>query len=155
MTAQTMPVLTANGEAATDDELAHAVVLVIEGIASDSQFAALTGRPVSDITGLLADATMLARIQRRSLELQNSGALARLEALRHTRSAVQVAASILDDADIYPGQRLAAAEQIHRVAGTSKLAAGRDSPQETVKIVINVPGESAPLVIEALARETD
>jgi hypothetical protein len=143
---------TPNGDAPSADAIAHAVVLVVEGLVSDAQFTALTGRPVDDINSLLADPEMLSRVQKLSLELQNKGALARLEALKHARSAVQVTASILHNEEIHPGQRLAAAAELHKVAGTAKPPADRGTT-EKVRITINVPGES-PLVIDTQAIPT-
>lgn len=122
-------------EAATPDELAHAIVLVVEGIATEAQFSALTGRAVGDIHALLADSQMLARVQRLSLQLKNTGALARLEAAKHVRPAVQIAAAILHNEDVHAGQRLAAAEQIHRIAGTARPPAAREN-SERVRINI-------------------
>ena len=126
------------------DAAAHAVVLAIEGLITDAQFMALTGQSASEITALLANPEMLLRVQELSLELQNKGTLARLEALRHVRAAVQVTASILHNEEFHPGQRLAAAAELHRVAGTSKPPAEEAAERHT--IVINL-GNERPIVI--------
>jgi hypothetical protein len=148
---------TPHGEAATWDELAHAVVLVVEGFVTEAQFSALTGQTLEEINGLLADPKTLARVQRLSLQLRNSGALARLEAAKHARPAVQIAAAILQNEDIHPGQRLAAAEQIHRIAGTSRPSAEKDQAERIrINIFLGEDGdkERSKVVIEGEATDT-
>jgi hypothetical protein len=128
----------------TSETVAHAVVLAIEGLISDAQFLALTGQPVSQIAALLTNSEMLYRVQELSLELQNRGTLARLEALRHVRAAVQITASILHNEDLHPGQRLAAAAELHRVAGTARPSV--EGSEERHTIIINL-GNDQPIVI--------
>jgi hypothetical protein len=125
--------------APTPDAVAHAVVLAIEGLVTDAQFMALTGQHVSEIEALLAEPEMLSRVQKLSLELQNKGALARLEALKHSRDAVLVAAKIMNDDELHPSPRLAAADYVAKVAGTMKAPALDGASRERVKITINIP----------------
>jgi hypothetical protein len=140
--------------APTPDAIAHAVVLAIEGLVTDAQFVALTGQPVSEITALLADPEMLSRVQKLSLELQNKGALARLEAVRAAREAVQVATQIMRNDELHPSPRLNAAEYVAKVAGTMRPAADQGAQTDRVRITINIPpangvGEPERVVIEA------
>jgi hypothetical protein len=153
-TTNSPPATTPSGDAPTPDAIAHAIVLAVEGLVTDAQFAALTRRAVADIGTLLAEPEMLTRVQRLKLELQNKGVLARLEALKYSRDAVNVAAEIMNNDELHPSPRLAAADYVAKVAGTMKPPPSDGASRERVRITINIPpadgvGEPERVVVEA------
>jgi hypothetical protein len=80
------------------------------------------------------------------MQMRNAGALARLEAARHAREAVQIAAQIMHDSDAHVSNRLNAATFIAKVSGTER-AAPADEPSERFTITIHL-GDNPPVIIE-------
>jgi hypothetical protein len=129
-------------------EIAHAIALLSEGLLSNDEFHALTGMDSQRLAQHLADPLMPAAVQRATLKLRNSGGAARLEALRHARDAVTVAAGIMHDDDMHPSTRLNAAGFIARVSGTERPGPELSRPGEHHTIIIHI-GDRDPLVISS------
>jgi hypothetical protein len=133
---------------ASPDGISRAIVLLSDGLLTPEEFEAYTTLPVGQVPGLLDEPLVLAEVQRQHLELQTSGSLARLEALRHAREAVKTAVLIMRDQDMLPSNRLNAANFIARAAGTDRPAHDAADPaQEPVRITICFGGQK--LVVEA------
>lgn len=139
----------------SERDIARAAALLMEGLLTENEFGALTGMTPEDLPTLLADSTKLAEVKRMSLELQNTGALARLEALRHARGAVEIAAGMMRDPDMHAGVRLNAAVYIAKVAGTEKAPAEEKKPM-AIRININFgTKEPQKLVVEGTAEKRE
>jgi hypothetical protein len=119
-----------------------------EGLLSNDEFHAVTGLDSQRLAQHMADPLMPAAVQRAMLKLRNSGGAARLEALRHARDAVTVAAGIMHDDDMHPSTRLGAAGFISKVAGTERPAPELSQPGEHHTIIIRI-GDREPLVISS------
>lgn len=135
-----------NSIAEPSPELGRAIALLSEGLLEAHEFFAITGIEAAMVPTLLQSANMLTAVQRASIQLRNSGALARLEAARHAREAVQIAAQIMQDSESHASNRLSAATFIAKIAGTER-APSPEQRQEpfTVRIIL---GEKPPVVIE-------
>ena len=132
----------------TDAEIAHAISLLSEGLISNDEFHALTGMDSQRVAQHMADPLMLTAVQRAILKLRNSGAIARLEALRHARAAVEVAADIMGDTEMHPSTRLNAATFISKVSGTERPAPDLSQPSERHTITILI-GDKDPITISS------
>jgi hypothetical protein len=134
--------------------VASAIALLSEGLIEPHELKALANIDSADIPTLLSSANMLAEVRRATLQLRISGDGARLDAARHARAAVQVAADLMLDAELHASVRLAAAESIHKTAGTHKPKT--DSiPQERFRVIIHLGGGGPPIVIgSSTAAET-
>jgi hypothetical protein len=132
----------------SEAEIAHAIALLSEGLISNEEFHALTGMDSQRVAQHMADPLMLTAVQRTILKLRNSGAIARLEALRHARGAVEVAADIMGDTEMHPSTRLNAAAFLSKVAGTERPAPELSQPSERHTITINISGRP-PLIISS------
>jgi hypothetical protein len=97
----------------------------------------------------LTEALTLVAVQRASLQLRNSGALARLEAARHARDAVSIAAGIMRDADLHPSTRLNAATFVAKASGTERPPAEAGQAAERHTVIINVGGDRPPVVVSS------
>jgi hypothetical protein len=135
-------------KSASDEDIARAIALLSEGLLTRAEFHALTGIDPERVPQYLADSRKLAAVQRTSMQLRNSGAVARLEALRHSREAVQIAAQIMRDSEMHAPSRLSAATFIAKVAGTERPAIDQQQPAERRSITINFGGRTSPVVIE-------
>jgi hypothetical protein len=124
----------------------RAIALLSEGLLSEAEFTALTGIQVPDLMIQLADPLVLAGVQRAAIELRESGVIARLEAARHAREAVRIAADIMRDPDVHPTARLNAATFVAKVSGTERPASDSRDAQERHSIVINI-GEGRPAIV--------
>jgi transcription initiation factor TFIID subunit TAF12 len=129
------------------NDLARAIALVTAGLITDVQFLAVTGRTIDHIDSILSTQGMLIRVQRSMLTLQNSGALARLEAARHAREAVEIAASIMRDSDNHPSTRLNAATFVAKASGTQRPPTDAIDSRERHTITINVGDGRRPIVV--------
>lgn len=144
--------VTPPGNAAAVDsaeEFARAVALVSEGLLNEPEFRAVTGVDVQDVPQRLTDAITLVAVQRASLQLRNSGALARLEAARHARDAVSIAAGMMRDTDLHPSTRLNAATFVAKASGTERPPAEAGKTPERHTVVINIGGDRPPVVISS------
>lgn len=128
-------------------DFARAVALLSEGLLSDVEFRAVTGVEVRDVPPRLADMATLAAVQRSSLQLRNSGALARLEAARYAREAVSIAAGIMRDSDMHPSTRLNAATFVAKASGTERPPAESGQAAERHTVIINIGGDRPPVVV--------
>jgi hypothetical protein len=137
--------------AESSEDVARAIALLSEGVVEPHEFLALTGLDAFAVPTLLQSHDMLAAVQRATLQLRNSGALARLEAARHAREAVEVAASIMRDSEMHASNRLNAATFIAKASGTERPAAEAIEPQERFTITINLGPDQPPVVIESKA----
>lgn len=101
------------------------------------------------IAVLLQSEPMLDAVRRATTELRVSGESARLEAARHAREAVQVAASIMRDPEMLASNRLNAATFIAKVSGTERppVDAGRAAEKHT--ITINIGGDRPRIIVES------
>ena len=133
---------------ASDEDIARAIALLSEGLLTQAEFHAMTGIDPERMPDYLTDSARLSAVQRASLQLRNSGAVARLEALRHSREAVQVAAQIMRDSEMHAPSRLSAATFIAKVAGTERPNIEQQQPAERRSITINFGGRTSPVVIE-------
>lgn len=147
MTTSTPALPCAAIKSASDEDIARAVALLSEELLTGDEFHAMTGIDPERLTDYLADSARLAAVQRTSLQLRNSGAVARLEALRHSREAVQVAAQIMRDSEMHAPSRLGAATFIAKVAGTERPAMEQQQA-ERCSITINIGGGTPPVVVE-------
>ena len=136
-------------EPTSDSDIAHAIGLLAENLLTPAEFKALTGIDAQSIQQRLADPAMLAAVQRAAIHMRNSGALARFEAARHARAAVEVAASIMSDNDMHPTHRISAATLIARTAGTDKPSSEEGRPSERFRVVIHLGDDRPPTVIES------
>jgi hypothetical protein len=127
-------------------DVVRAIALLSEGLLSEAEFKAITGLEVQDVLRRLANAATLVHVQTATLQLRNSGALARLEAMRHAREAVNVAAGIMRDTDMHPSTRLNAATFIAKASGTERSATESEGAREPTRIIINFGGH-APIVV--------
>jgi hypothetical protein len=135
-------------------DVAHAIALLSEGLLSESEFRAISGVEVRDVPQRLADIATLVQVQRASLRLRNSGTLARLEAARHAREAVNVAAGIMRDPDMHPSTRLNAATFIAKASGTERPPLDSDQSRERHTVVINIGGDRPPVVISSEPKQS-
>lgn len=131
------------------EEFARAVALLSEGLLNEPEFRAVAGVEVQDVPQRLTDAITLAAVQRASLQLRNSGTLARLEAARHARDAVSIAAGIMRDTDLHPSTRLNAATFVAKASGTERPLADAGQAAERHTVVINIGGDRPPVVISS------
>jgi len=133
---------------------ARAIALLSEGLIEPYELTALGGIEENMIPALLRSALMLDEVRRATTELRVSGESARLEAARHAREAVQVAASIMRDPEMLASNRLNAATFIAKVSGTERppVDAGRTSEKHT--ITINIGGDRPPIVVEANSHQS-
>lgn len=104
---------------------------------------------MQDVPQRLTDAATLVGVQKAALQLRNSGALARLEAARHAREAVNIAAGIMRDADMHPATRLNAATFIAKASGTERPPQDANQGGERHTVVINIGADRAPVVISS------
>jgi hypothetical protein len=132
--------------AMSERDFTRAIALMLEGLVTESEFTALTGFDAQTVAQRLANTAALAEVQRTAMQMRNSGALARLEAARHARDAVQVAAQIMQDPEAHVSNRLNAATFIAKVSGTER-AAPVDEPHEKFTITINL-GDQPPVIVE-------
>lgn len=128
-------------------DFARAVALLSEGLLNEAEFRAVTRVEVQDVPQRLTDAATLVAVQKASLRLRNSGALARLEAARHARDAVSIAAGIMRDTDLHPSTRLNAATFVAKASGTERPPAEAGQATERHTVVINIGGDRPPVVI--------
>ena len=136
-------------EAPFDEDMARAIALLAEGVLTKAEFHTLTGIDPGNVLRHLADSRKLAAVQRCSLQLRNSGTVARLGALRHAREAVEVAAQIMRDPDMHPSSRLNAATFIAKASGIERPPPHSDQPQERCTIVIKFGCDRPPVVVSA------
>lgn len=136
------PPMPASPAPVSDRDSARAIALLMEGLLTEKEFGALTGIAPQDLPQLLADSARLAEVQRVAMELRDSGALARLEALRHSRDAVSIAAEIMRDSEMHASTRLNAAAYVAKVAGTERAPVNQAAPQRiSIRINFQVPGD--------------
>jgi hypothetical protein len=140
----TAPTLTSVVEA--DRDVCRAIALLSENLLTPAEFSAVTGIDVDRVPDYLASSSNLREVQRSAMQMRNAGALARLEAARHAREAVQIAAQIMHDSDAHVSNRLNAATFIAKVSGTER-AAPADEPSERFTITIHL-GDNPPVIIE-------
>lgn len=120
-----------------DQAIARAIALLNDGLIEPHEYAALTGEDPEGIPALLASPQLVAAVQRVILQLRGTGALARLEALKHAQEAVKIAADIMRDSDMHPSNRLNAATYVAKVAGTERPTEETRRPPQNVRITIN------------------
>ena len=116
--------------------LAQAVALMSEGLLTSTEFLATSGTHATAVPGLLQDPEFLNAVRVATVQLRVTGALARLEAARHAREAVQVAAAIMNDAEMHASQRLSAAGFIAKAAGTDTPPEGATRDRAPFTVVI-------------------
>lgn len=136
-------------------DFARAVALLSEGLLNEAEFRAVTSVEVHEVPQRLTDTATLVAVQKASLRLRNSGALARLEAARHARDAVSIAAGIMRDTELHPSTRLNAATFVARASGTERAPAEPSQSGERHTVVINIDGDRAPLRIENAVPRTE
>jgi hypothetical protein len=146
-----LPSNSVQGPATDENDVARAIALLSEGFLTRAEFQALTGIDAQQLPQYLTDAVRLAGVQRAALQLRNSGALARLEALRHARDAVEVAAQIMRDSDAHASNRLTAAAFIAKISGTQRPVDDPTDPAERVSIKINIGGDHPPILVDRVA----
>jgi hypothetical protein len=125
----------------------RAIALLSEGLLSEAEFTAITGIQAPDLMIQLSDPLVLAGVQKAAIELRESGVLARLEAARHAREAVRIAAGIMRDPDVHPTARLNAATFVAKVSGTERPPSDSRDAQDRHSIVINIGEGRPPIVI--------
>ena len=128
---------------------AHAIALLSEGLIEPFELMALCGVEENMIPAILQSALMLNEVRRATTQLRVSGEAARLEAARHAREAVQVAASIMRDPEMLASNRLNAATFIAKVSGTERPAVDDDRTTERHSITINIGGDRPPIVVDS------
>lgn len=114
------------------------------GVIDEREFQAYAGLSVAEATDALSEEAA-AEVQREIVRLRLSGELAQLRAALLTEKAVKVADDVMSDPEMHAGQRLSAAEQVHKVAGTLKGPVHREGSPERVFITINIPREDGSL----------
>jgi hypothetical protein len=139
---------------ASDEDIAHASALLSEGLLTPVEFQALTGMDAHSVPQYLADPARLVSVQRTCLQLRNSGAIARLEALRHAREAVTIAADIMRDSEMHPSTRLNAATFVAKASGTEKPAEQAVEARGRFTLTI-IRGNKEPLVISTDSVQND
>lgn len=130
-------------------DFARAVALLSEGLLNEAEFRAVTNVEIQDVPQRLTDAATLVAVQKASLRLRNSGALARLEAARHARDAVSIAAGIMRDTELHPSTRLNAATFVAKASGTERPPAEAGQAAERHTVVINIGGDRPPVIISS------
>lgn len=153
-TVATSPCVTPPEAAPSEDDVLRAVALLSEELLTPVEFQALTRMDANGVPHYLADPGRLASVQRTCLQMRNSGAIARLEALRHAREAVTIAAEIMRDSDMHPSTRLNAATFVAKASGTEKPAEEAIEPRGRFTLTI-VCGDKEPLVITRDAQPKD
>jgi hypothetical protein len=133
--------------ATSERDFTRAIALMLEGLLTASEFTALTGFDAQTVALRLANTAALAEVQRAVMQMRNSGALARLEAARHARAAVEVAAQIMADTDMHPGHRISAATFIARAAGTERPEVDEGKSAGSFKVIIHLGDGTQPLII--------
>ena len=133
--------------------VARAIALLSEGLIEPHELKALANIDPADIPTLLSSENVLVEVRRATLQLRISGDGARLDAARHARAAVQVAADLMRDAELHASVRLAAAESIHKTAGTHKPKTDA-MPQERFRVIIHLGEGEPPIVIRSIASDT-
>jgi hypothetical protein len=133
--------------ATSERDITRAIALLLEGLLTESEFTALTGIDAQTVWQRLANTAALDQVQRTAMQMRNSGALARLEAARHARAAVEVAAEIMADTDMHPGHRISAATFIARAAGTERPEVDERKSAESFTVTIHLGDGVPPLVI--------
>jgi hypothetical protein len=133
--------------------VARGIALYSEGLMEPHELLALVDVDVNDIPALLRSDKLLAAVRRATVQLKVSGDGARLEAARHAREAVTIAADLMRNPELHASTRLAAAESIHKVAGTHKAKADQ-TPQEGFRVIIHL-GEGRPPVVISGENSTD
>lgn len=128
---------------------ARAIALLSEGLIEPYELVALTGITEDTIPALLQSDVMLDEVRRATTELRVSGEAARLEAARHAREAVQVAATIMRDPEMLASNRLNAATFIAKVSGTERPPADAGRANEKHTITINIGGDRPPIVVKS------
>lgn len=128
---------------------ARAIALLSEGLIEPYELAALTGLTEDTIPALLQSDAMLDEVRRATTDLRVSGESTRLEAARHAREAVQVAASIMRDPEMLASNRLNAATFIAKVSGTERPPADAGRANEKHTITINIGGDRPPIVVKS------
>jgi hypothetical protein len=141
-------------DAGIGSDLIRVIALLMEGLLSEKEFSALTGVEPGSLSILLADAAKLAEVQRAGLKLRNSGSLARLEAARNAREAIEIAAQIMRDAEMHASTRLNAAAFIAKVSGVDRPADDAHSAREQFRVVIHFSGHD-PQVVGAATVDAD
>jgi hypothetical protein len=154
MSITTLPEALDDSETNASNDIARAVALLSEDLVTPTEFKALTGIDAHDVPQWLLDAKALTGVQKVTMRLRNSGALARFEAARHARDAVLVAANIMRDGEIHASNRLNAATFIAKVSGIERPPAEPLETQQRVVITINIGRDRPPVVIDAIARPT-
>jgi len=133
-------------------EIARVIALYSEELLDERQVQMLSGLNPSEIPLWMADPGRVEAVHRATLEMQNSGALARLEACRHARDMVKIAAGIARNEDIHASTRLAGATFVAKAAGTEKPPEADQRAPASIKISINFgPQPENRRVIEAKA----
>jgi hypothetical protein len=130
-------------------DLARAISLLSEGLLTPQEFAATSGVDVSDISLYLTNSIVLAEVQKCTIKLRTSGEAARLEAARHAREAVNVAADIMRDPDMHASSRLNAATFIAKVSGTERPRSDSNDAGERHTITINIGNNQPPLFVDS------
>jgi hypothetical protein len=141
--------LTPARDGALDDSLqtvARGIALFSEGLIEPHELLALANIDSNDIPNLLTSAKLLAAVRRATLQLKVTGDGAHLEAARHAREAVQIAADLMRNADLHASTRLAAVESIHKAAGTHRPKTDSIA-QEGFRVIINLGDGRPPVVI--------
>lgn len=140
--------------ALSEHDAIRAVAMLIEDLISDDQFQAISGIDAIEVPELLADPVRTAQVERARLAMQNSGALARLEAARHAREAVAIAAQIMRDSEMHASTRLNAATFIAKVSGTERPAAEHSNSNSAFVVRILLGDDKPPIVIGGAPRES-
>jgi hypothetical protein len=147
-----LPEVLDDSETATSSDIARAVALFSEELVTATEFKALTGMDVSELPQWLSDASALTGVHKETLRLRNSGALARLEAARHARDAVLVAATIMRDEAMHASNRLNAATFIAKATGTERPIEGTTDRNDRFVIHINIGNNEPPVIIDTATR---
>jgi hypothetical protein len=161
MSTDTLPALPrgdfAVATAPSEQEIAHAAALFLDDLLDADQLHAVTGLDAAALGAWMGIPGRTAEVRRARLTLQNGGKLARLEALRHAREAVSIAAGIMSDSDMAAGMRLNAATYIAKVAGTEKGPTESERAPQQVRVVINLGPTQEPreVVIEGTSQAAD
>ena len=148
----TVPNIQADNIPALSDPkvLIRAIALLSEELIEPHEFTALTcGVNVASVPTVLRHPAMLAEVQKAALQLRTSGEVARLEAARHAREAVQIAASIMRDPDMLASNRLNAATFIAKASGTERPPTDAGRANERHTITINIGGDRPPIIVES------
>lgn len=130
----------AEAAAPSEHDIIRVIALYSGALLDERQVEMLSGLDANDIPRWVAAPGRIEAVHRATLELQNSGALARLEASRHARDMVKIAAEIAKNEENHVSARLAGATFVARAAGTEKPAESEQRVPQHVVIRINLAG---------------